>query len=62
VRPVAGAELSVEELQRFASERLATVAVPSLWWIHEDALPTNDSGKILKHRLRVDFTTTSPRQ
>lgn len=47
--------LDLDSLQAFAGERLASFAVPTLWWIRDDPLPTNDAGKILKTQIVHDW-------
>ncbi|WP_161965480.1 class I adenylate-forming enzyme family protein [Rhodococcus sp. P1Y] len=51
VRLEPGAAPSVSELGDFAALRLAHFAVPSRWWMRDEPLPTNDSGKVLKRVL-----------
>jgi long-chain acyl-CoA synthetase len=46
-----GAELDVEKLGAFAAETLAHYAVPSRWWVRDEPLPTNATGKIVKREL-----------
>ena len=58
VRP--GAELTANELQRFLAEHIAPFKVPSIVTFHDDQLPRNASGKILKKDLRAEHTETSP--
>jgi long-chain acyl-CoA synthetase len=47
--------LEVAELEAFLGERLARFAVPTRWWLRSEELPTNDSGKVLKHALAADW-------
>jgi long-chain acyl-CoA synthetase len=51
VVPAAGSELAPDELERWARASLAHFAVPSRWWIRAEALPVNDTGKVVKSRL-----------
>ncbi|MDA3148244.1 long-chain-fatty-acid--CoA ligase [Leucobacter sp. UCMA 4100] len=50
-----GHEVTAEELQAFACERLATYKVPTVVRFYE-ALPKNPSGKIMKRDLREAFS------
>jgi long-chain acyl-CoA synthetase len=43
--------LELSELTEFLRERVATFAIPTRWWVRDEVLPTNDSGKVLKHAL-----------
>lgn len=47
-----GQELGQEELRSFLSERIAAFKVPGVVVFHEEALPRNAAGKILKKTLR----------
>jgi long-chain acyl-CoA synthetase len=48
----AGADATVEELQRHVAERLAGFKVPAHIWLRHDELPRNPAGKVLKRELR----------
>lgn len=54
VAPKVGAAVSLEDLRRFAAERLARYKLPSRLEI-VDALPRNPAGKVLKFELRRQF-------
>ncbi len=43
--------VSSDELRAFLRGQLASVAIPSLWWIRSVELPTNQTGKVLKREL-----------
>jgi steroid-24-oyl-CoA synthetase len=47
-----GQTVTAEELQAHVRERLAGFKVPAHIWFHDDALPRNPAGKILKRELR----------
>lgn len=51
VRPRSSVALDEAELEIYARTRLASFAVPTRWWFVDSALPTNDSGKVLKTRI-----------
>ncbi|MGX7681252.1 class I adenylate-forming enzyme family protein [Jatrophihabitans sp. DSM 45814] len=57
VRLSRGAHVSGEELAAFAAHRLAHFEMPARWIFRDDALPTNDSGKILKSALRTEYAS-----
>ncbi|HSL59190.1 MAG TPA: AMP-binding protein [Acidimicrobiales bacterium] len=52
ILPRPGRTIDVESLQAFVRERLAPFKVPTVVTIHDEALPRNASGKILKRELR----------
>ena len=52
VVPRDGIEVTPNELEAFASERLAYFEVPSRWWLRREQLPTNATGKVVKQPLR----------
>jgi long-chain acyl-CoA synthetase len=52
---VPGAATLPEDLDAFLRPRLAYFEVPTRWWLRDDELPKNDSGKILKYRLREEW-------
>jgi long-chain acyl-CoA synthetase len=47
-----GHEPSVEEIQEFVGEHLASFKVPSRIVLYEEPLPRNAAGKILKRDIR----------
>jgi long-chain acyl-CoA synthetase len=47
-----GAQATVEELRAHVGERLAGFKVPAHIWFHDEPLPRNPAGKILKRELR----------
>jgi long-chain acyl-CoA synthetase len=49
--PRGGAELDTAKLGAFAAETLAHYAVPRRWWVRDEPLPTNATGKIVKREL-----------
>ncbi|GAA3385001.1 class I adenylate-forming enzyme family protein [Cryptosporangium minutisporangium] len=55
VVPADGADPAPDELERWAGSSLAHFAVPSRWWVRADALPVNEAGKVLKHRLAQEW-------
>jgi long-chain acyl-CoA synthetase len=61
VQPAAGAILDAEELSARLRERLASFKIPR--WIEPVAdLPREDSGKILKRKLRDPYWSNEPRR
>jgi long-chain acyl-CoA synthetase len=52
ILPRPGRTVEVADLQAFLRERLAPFKVPTVVEIHDDALPRNASGKIMKRELR----------
>jgi long-chain acyl-CoA synthetase len=52
VLPVAGAVVTVDDLEGFLRERLAGFKVPSRWVLVDAPLPRSATGKILKRELR----------
>jgi long-chain acyl-CoA synthetase len=56
---VPGSTTTTDDLTDFLRTRLAHFEVPSAWWVHTGELPKNDSGKILKHRLREQWTVAN---
>src|SRR5690606_21458292 len=58
VVPRAGATLDVDELRRFAGERIAAFKVPSVVEVRPDPLPRNPAGKVLKRDLREHLADT----
>ena len=52
VVPRDGIEVTPNELEAFASQRLAYFEVPSRWWLRREQLPTNATGKVVKQPLR----------
>ena len=59
VVPLAGASVTVEELQAHVRERLAPFKVPSRIAVWSEPLPRNPAGKVLKRDLRDGFTDGS---
>ncbi len=59
VVPLAGASVTVEELQAHVRERLAPFKVPSRIAVWSAPLPRNPAGKVLKRDLRDGFTDGS---
>jgi long-chain acyl-CoA synthetase len=55
VSRVPGSATSAEELEAFLLPKLAHFEVPTRWWLRDDQLPKNDSGKILKYQLREEW-------
>ena len=52
VYPLQGQTVDPAELQAFAAERLAAFKVPAKVFIHDEPLPKNPNGKVLKRVLR----------
>ena len=50
--------VSADELRRFVSAKLAAFKVPVKIWFHDEPLPRNPAGKILKRDLRDRFVGT----
>lgn len=50
-----GAEATVEALVEFATADLARFEVPTVWWLRNEPLPENTSGKIDKTKLRAQW-------
>jgi steroid-24-oyl-CoA synthetase len=46
---------TAEDLRAHAAEHLSGFATPTRWWLWGRPLPTNDVGKVAKHRLQADF-------
>jgi long-chain acyl-CoA synthetase len=55
VVPRPGAAVTVEALRAHAADGLAYFAVPSVWWVRDEPLPTNPGGKVLKALLRESW-------
>ena len=47
-----GAQATPDDIQRFCRERLAKYKVPDQIRIHDEALPKNATGKVLRRLLR----------
>ncbi len=47
--------LDLHEVEAFLREGLAAFAIPTRWWLRDEVLPTNDSGKVLKHALLASW-------
>jgi long-chain acyl-CoA synthetase len=56
VMPKPGTTIDVDELREFLSERLAAFKVPTQIFLHDEPLPRNAAGKILKRELRDALT------
>jgi len=52
VTAVIGETIDIEELRTFAAERLASFKVPAHVFVHDEPLPKNPNGKVLKRTLR----------
>lgn len=52
VVPRDGVQVTSNDLEAFAAERLAYFEVPSRWWLKREPLPTNATGKVVKQALR----------
>jgi acyl-CoA synthetase (AMP-forming)/AMP-acid ligase II len=52
IYPIEGQTVDVEALQAHVGEHLAAFKVPTRVFIHDEPLPKNANGKILKRRLR----------
>lgn len=50
-----GVAVSEAELRGHCAQRLAHFEVPTRWWLRREALPVNDSGKIVKPRIRAQW-------
>jgi long-chain acyl-CoA synthetase len=55
VVPRPGARVDVEELAQFAATRLAHFEVPAHWWVRDEALPVNGTGKVDKRQIRATW-------
>ena len=55
-----GTSTSPDELAAFVRPKLAHFEVPVRWWVRDDDLPKNDSGKILKLQLRDEWVAHLP--
>jgi long-chain acyl-CoA synthetase len=51
-----GDVVSPAELAEFVRPLLARFEVPARWWLRTGDLPKSDSGKVLKYRLREEWT------
>jgi long-chain acyl-CoA synthetase len=51
----AGADVDAGALRTFARRNLGGYEVPTAWWFRTDPLPTGDSGKILRRRVREEW-------
>jgi long-chain acyl-CoA synthetase len=58
--PRRGALVTTDELRTLAAARLAHFELPTDWWIRDEALPTNDAGKIDKAALRGAWPAAEP--
>jgi long-chain acyl-CoA synthetase len=55
IHPREGHTLDVAEIRDFVRERLASFKVPEVVLVHDDPLPRNAAGKVLKRTLRDDW-------
>ena len=55
VCPRPTAALDPSTLRDFLAPRLAHFEIPSRWWIRDEPLPTNDTGKVDKRRLQATW-------
>lgn len=53
VYPLAGQTIDPVELQQFAAASLASFKVPAHVFVHDEPLPKNPNGKVLKRELRA---------
>jgi long-chain acyl-CoA synthetase len=51
----AGAEADVDGVRAAAAERVAKFELPSRWWVRQEALPTNATGKVQRREIREDW-------
>lgn len=58
VHPLAGHTIDPVELQQFAGATLASFKVPAHVIVHENPLPKNPNGKVLKRELRAQGAAT----
>ncbi|MGB3069324.1 MAG: class I adenylate-forming enzyme family protein [Ottowia sp.] len=49
IRP--GSSVTADELKAHAASQLARFEVPSRWWLRQEPLPTNPTGKVLKREV-----------
>ena len=56
VYPIDGQSVDAEELKAFAAEELASFKVPAVVFVHDEPLPKNPNGKVLKRVLREEAT------
>jgi long-chain acyl-CoA synthetase len=54
--PREGQTIDPDELRSFLAEHIAPFKIPTQVFFHEEALPRNPAGKILKRQLRDDLT------
>jgi long-chain acyl-CoA synthetase len=52
IYPKPGSEVDIEELQAYLRQHIAPFKIPTMMEIHEQKLPRNAAGKILKRTLR----------
>jgi long-chain acyl-CoA synthetase len=55
VVPVAGEQLSIEELRSFLAQGMAAFKIPAHCWIEREQLPRIATGKIYKKGLKADY-------
>jgi acyl-CoA synthetase (AMP-forming)/AMP-acid ligase II len=58
----AGSIISPDELATFLRETLAYFEIPSRWWVREECLPCNHSGKVDKRLLAATWPTGGGRR
>jgi long-chain acyl-CoA synthetase len=54
-----GARTIAGDLEAFLRPKLAHFEVPARWWLRDDDLPKNESGKLLKYQLREEWASRS---
>jgi acyl-CoA synthetase (AMP-forming)/AMP-acid ligase II len=52
-----GETLSGDDIKAYAAERLARFKVPEYVWLLDKPLPRNDTGKVLKKDLKVEYAS-----
>lgn len=46
-----GAQANTEEIKAHVAKNLARFEIPSRWWVRQESLPTNPTGKILRREV-----------
>ena len=54
-----GAQVTQEQLRAHAASHLAKFEVPSRWWLLQEPLPTNASGKVIKREVIANWPAAS---
>jgi len=54
-----GAKLEADALREFLAGRIAAFKIPAHVWFHDEPLPRNPAGKVLKRELREDVLVES---